>query len=547
MKRNIFCKGLLAFVLSVTLFGCGSSDGDVDNPFAGTDSDDTIVVNLAIEPPAINGIMNADNISGVILTMSMSGLVARNGDGEIEPAIAKKWDVSEDKKTYTFHLRDDAKWTNDEKVTANDFVFAWRTIMNPSTASAVAGEIYPFIKNGEAFYKGEVAAEEVGVKAIDDYTLEVQLQEANPAFVDTLYANKYLPMNQKAYESIGADAYGTDADKMVVNGAYKVKEWTHDDHITMEKNEAFYASDEVAVPFVKYVMISDSNAAMNAFKAGEIDVLDIIGDQISDLESQGSDVVKKYYDNGAFVLQFNMQRPATSNSKINRALVMAIDMESLCNEVFKDGSMPATGVISPTLPSATEGKSYGEMRGDFISYDVKEAKKLFAEGLKELGITAEEYALTYSANDSVIGRLQGEYFKDQWKKNLGIDVTIELTPFAARYEKLMAQDFDVSFNGWSGGETPKAYIDFMIAGNENNFGLYNNPAFDELIAKATKETDLIKREEYVVEAEKMLIEDGAMVPLYHTCIVYASSKKVEGMISDAYQKYNFTKGAKIRK
>lgn len=547
MKTKNLIKYLFAFVLVLSLVGCTSNNTGGDNPYSGTPDKDMVTVNLSAEPPTLNSTMISNTVSEVILRMTMSGLVTLDKESQIAPDIADKWEVSEDFKTYTFSLRKDAKWSNGKTVTANDFVYAWQMILTPSFASEVADALLPVIKNGEAYYKGEVTKEQLGVKATDDYTLVVELQDPKPDFLYLLTTSAFLPIHQESFEAIGTTAYGTEADKIITNGPYKVAQWQHDDNIIVEKNDDFYNAKNINVAKVKYVMINDSSAAMNAFKAGQLDAFDIIGDQITDLEAQGKDVVKKYHDNAVFVLQFNMTKKETSNAKINKALVMALDTTSLCDNVFKDGSTIATGIVAPSIISTNGEDTYASKRGDLISYNTSEAKNLLDEGLKELNTTAKDLKLTYLANDSTIGRLQGEFLKDQWLKALGIDVTIELIPFNARVERLKNGDFDLTFNGWSTSSSDTLeYVSLMINDSANNFGKYNNPKFDEYIAKATQETDLEKREEYIIEAEKIVMEDGAMLPLYHTCIVYAVSNKIEGMICDAYQKYSFINGATIK-
>ena len=545
MKFNK-CKLVVALLMFTLLVGCSGGANALDNPFNGTTEKDTVTVNLAVEPPVLNSTISIDNITDIIYNMSMVGLVSEDVNGEIVPEIAETWDVNEDNTEFVFHLRKDAKWSNGDLVTAHDFEFAWKTVMDSKTASPVAPVIYRTIKNGEKFFNGQADANELGVKAKDDYTLVVELEEASAAFINTVSNTSYLPINKKIYDQYGMDGYGSDASKIVTNGPYTIKEWAHDNYILMSKNDTYYNAKDIAIANVKYVMIGDSNAAMNAFKAGELDVFDIYGDQIADLQSQGKDVVKSYFDNTTYVLQFNMNKKETSNGKINRALSMAIDMESLCNDVFKDGSIPATGIVPPDIKGAKEDETYGKARGDILTFDQKEAKKLFDEGLKELNMKVEDFKISYSANDTPLGKIQGEYFKEQWKNILGLDVTIELMPFNSRIQKLTTGDFDFTFNGWGGTVSPSEYLSFMVKNNENNFGRYNNTNYDELIDKARAEKDEVKSQEYFIEAETLMINDGAMVPLYYTCVVYATSNKVEGMISNVSRKFDFTEGAKIR-
>lgn len=546
-------KKLIATLMVLCLIStcaCSSPQGGtavLSNPYKGTPEADMVTVDLQTEPPVLNSMLSTDSVAVTILRMSMTGLMRLDGQGQPIEGLAEKVDISEDKKTYTFHLRKDAKWSNGDPVTANDFLFAWNNILDPNTGAPNVYSLCDSILNAKEVYDGTKTPDALGAKASDDYTLTVELIDPFPYALELFAQTDFLPVNQKAYESIGADVYGTDADKIVTNGAYNIAEWTHDSHVLMEKNENYFAADSIKVPKVKYVMLGDENTRINAFKSGQLDMFDIFGQQISLLSAEGDGIVSSYYDNTVFCFQFNQKRQTMANAKICQALTMAIDTKSLCDDVFQDGSIPADGIVPPEISGAGE-ESYSKARGSLFSYDAKKAKQLFEEGLKELNTDAAALNLTYTANNSSIGKLQGEYFQQQWEQNLGLKVELELMDWAALLQAQQNGDFDFTFSGWNGGtDDPLNYLNTFAADNSSNVGAYNDPAYDELMLKAKKEADAVKRQELMVEAEKMLIDSGAALPLYYTKIVYASSAKVKGVVCTGYQKYDFTAGAEIVK
>lgn len=551
MQKNKISLVILLLFSMLTISACAgkgnNTSGTAGNPYKGTPESDMVTVDLQTEPMAINSMLNGDSVTGTILQMGMTGLMKLDGDGSPVHGVAEKYDVSDDKKTYTFHLRKDAKWSNGEPVTAKDFLFAWTKMLDPQTAASGAYLLCDNIVNAQDIYDGVKTSDTLGVKLVDDYTLTVELVDPIPYALELFSQTSYFPINQKAYEAIGADQYGTDADKIVTNGAYNIAEWVHDSYILMEKNNTYFNADSIYVPKVKYVMLADENARINAFKSGQLDMFDIFSQQISLLNKEGKDIVNAYYDNTVYALQFNKGRGVTSNAKICQALTMSIDTKSLCDDVFQDGSLPADGMTPPGI-SGVDDKTFGEARGRLIKYDKEQAEKLLEEGLKELQMDKDSLNLTYTANNSSIGKIQAEYFQQQWEQNLGIRVKLELMEWSPLLDVLSNGDFDFTITGWNGGTNdPSGYLSIFAADNEGNYGKYQSAEYDKLLLQAKKESDASKRQQYYIDAENMLVDDGVSLALYNTRIVYASSAKIKDVTCVSYLKYDFTSGAKIVK
>lgn len=561
MKMKKILALALASAMVLSFAACGSegtdaksgSDGGEQTEktttsnalYKGTPDADMVTVDLRAEPPELNSMKTTDVASGDILREVISGLYKLDENDIPQPDLAEDTQVSEDGCTYTMKLRQDAKWSNGEPVTAHDFVYAYQTICNPDTGSSYAFIVFDNLVNGAEVYEGTKDPSELGVKAIDDYTLEVQFKNPIPYAKHLFSFASYYPVNQKAYEEIGGDNYAKDADKIVTNGPYKIAEWVHDDHVTLEKNADYYNAADIKIEKVKYVMMKDTNTRMNAFKAGEVDGIDLDGDQVKQLEAEGVET-QSYVDNGNWYFQYNTTTPGLDNAKIRQALGMAIDLTSLCENVRKDGSVPATGLV-PTGINGADGKKYREAAGEMITYDAEQAKKLFEEGLKEAGMKAEELELSLVTDDTSGAQKEAAFYQEQWKQALGISVDITPMPFKSRLAAMQEGNFDIVFAGWSPDyNDPMTYLDMFTTENGNNYGKYSSEQYDKLIADAMKEVDPVKRQDLLIQAETLLVQtDAPVFPLYFSVKPYVVSGKLQGLTRTGFQEFDFTDGAEI--
>ena len=550
MKMRKLAALLLAATMTVSLAACGGSKDDSSNgavSYPGTKDENMVTVDLRAEPPELNSMLTTDVASGDILRMTMAGLTTLDENDQPQPDLAESWEVNEDKTVYTLKLRQDAKWTNGDPVTANDFVYAWQTVCSKETASPYGFILFDNVKNGMKVFNEELPAEELGVKALDDYTLEVTFENPIPYALHLFSFSTYYPVNQRAYEEIGAGAYAKDADKIVTNGAYVIDEWVHDDHITLAKNPDYYNKDKVGIEKVKYLMLKDANTRMNAFKAGEVDAIDLSGEQVEQLAAEGVET-KTYVDNGNWYFQYNTLKPGLDNAKVRRALGLAIDVESLTANVRRDGSVPAGGAV-PTGITGAEGKKFADARGTLTKYDPEEAKKLFDEGLAEAGVAAEDLKLTFIVDDTSAAQKEAAFYQEQWKTVLGIQVEITPMPFKARLAAMNDGNFDIVFAGWSPDyNDPMTYLEMFTTTNGNNYGKYSSEEYDTLVANARTEKDPVKRQELLVECEKILsLEDAPIYTLYYSTKPYVVSDKLQDVTRTGFQEWDFQDGATIAK
>ncbi|WP_044293223.1 peptide ABC transporter substrate-binding protein [Robinsoniella peoriensis] len=513
--------------------------------FPGTTDEDTVVLDITTEPVEMNSILVCDAVAMSILSHCMSGIARLDKNDEPVADLAEKWDISADNTKYVIYLKQNAKWSNGEPVTAKDFYFAWVTQMKPDTGAFMASFLYENIKNGEAFYNGQADESELGIKVRDDYTLEIEWSHPMTDGLFLLALPMYFPMNQKAYEEIGAAEYGKDADKMVTNGAYRLTEWTHDDHMMLEKWDDYYNASDIRIPKVKLAMIGDTNTRLNAFTTGEIDLCNIYSEQIAQVKDKDEKAIHTYIDGGTWYLGFNMENEYLANENIRKALAYSIDTQSLLDNVIADGSVAADGLVPEMIAGAGE-KSYASARGSLFAYDLENAKKYMELALEELKIAAADIKLTLDVVDTSYSQNQAAYIQQQWKTNLGIDVTINAQAWKALQEAKENGDFNISIEANGPTEnTAITFLEYFASDNVNNMGKYSNPEYDRLLADADEQGDAGKKQELMIQAEKLLLDDMAMGPLYFTCTTYAVSDKVEGLVRTPFQYFNVCDGASI--
>lgn len=518
--------------------------------YPGTSDADMITINLQQEPPELNSTLTSDTASGVVLRETMSGLMKLDKNDKPIPDLAESYTVSDDKMTYTFKLRKDAKWSNGDPVTAKDYIFAWTTAMKKETASTYSFILTDNIKGGTDYFDGKIKEDGLGIKAPDDYTLVVTLTNPIPYALHLFSFQEYLPLNQKAYEAAGADKYAKDMSAFVTDGAYKMTEWVHNDHITLEQNPDYWDKANVGIPKIKMVMLADANTAMNSLKAGQLDFMTVNGDQLAQFQAEGQPVVT-YSDGGNWYVQFNTKKAPFNNAKVRKAFGMAIDKDNFVKNVRKDGSIAATGIVPPATAGAN-GTKYDDARGDIsLKYDKDQAKTLLDEGLKEVGMTKDQLKLVFLSSNSTAAVKDATYMQEQWKTNLGVNVELQPLAFKARVDAMNRNDFDFVYAGWAPDyNDPMTFLDLFTTNNGSNYGKYSSKDYDSLIDQARKEPDPVKRQNLLIKAETLAVQtDAPIFPLYYSVIPYTTSQKFTGGTYSAFQNWpgDYTDGAKLVK
>jgi oligopeptide transport system substrate-binding protein len=489
---------------------------------------------LGSEPPSLDPAIMTDAQSFIVGQGLYEGLFRLNPEGVPEPALAESYTVSEDNKTYTFQLRKDAKWSNGDPVTAHDFEYSWKRVLNPDTGSEYAYMLY-YLENGEKYNTGEVSADEVGVKALDDYTLEVKLNSATPYFLDIITHSSYWPVNKNAVE--GKPDWATDISTIVTNGAFRLTEWEHGAKLVLTKNPDYHGKDKINFDKVTITVVEEDSTVFNLFQTDKIDWIgaqagsvptDQVQQMIQSGQAQVIPIASTYY------YLFNTTKKPFSNVKIRKAFAMAVDRQAIIDNVTKANQQPAFGLVPPSI-KGVDGKSFREMYPDgYFQENLEEAKKLLAEGLQEEGLSAfPEVTLLYNTNEG--HKAIAEAIVDMWRKNLGVEVKLANQEWGTFLETRDAQQFDIARAGWGAdyNHAMSFTFDLIHSASGNNDGRYSNAQVDQLLNEAVAASDDKVILEKIAQAEKIAIEeDMAVLPIYYYTTVTMLKPGFVNVVSD---------------
>lgn len=495
------------------------------------DAAKTISLNASMEPTGLNTLTSTYSIEFSLFMHMYENLVTLDDEDNTVPGAAESWDYDEDTLTYTFHLRKDGVWTNGDPVTAKDFEFAWSQALNPDVASDYAYFLY-FIKNAEKYFNGEVTWDEVGVKVVDDYTLEVTMEQPTPYALFLFSFGTLAPINQRFYEAVGADLYSTEAQYFCTNGPFALTEWSHNDKIVMQKNDAWHGAADVEVEEIDWKIITDANAALSSFLAGDLDMVGLgTGELIKQAEAAGA-TIQSYTDGTSFYIYFNNNDQYLSNVNLRRALFNAIDEQKEIDTVWQNDNEPMTSFTAPGV-SATDGTSFAGKVGELYapSRDQEKAKEYLATALSELGCTVDELSahLSIDCGDSATSIAEASFYQEQWRQVLGIEVTVNSMITKQGSQNRKTGNYVMSITGWGPDyNDPNTFLDLWVTDGGNNQTGFSNERYDELIDLAAKETDLEKRESYFIECEQIIADQLPIGPAYWRAPSYACSDKIKG-------------------
>lgn len=499
-----------------------------------------ITLNLGTEPPNLDHNRTTDSASFDVLANVMEGLVRLGPGGKIEKGSgqAAGWTISPDGKKYTFTLKDGLKWHDGKPVTAHDFVYSWFRALDPKTASEYAYQLY-YIKGGEAWNTLKTDAPDfaqkyadlkakVGLKALNDKTIEVELETPTPYFLSLMAFPTYLPTRQDLVETHG-DKFGADADKMAFNGPFVVKSWVHESELILEKNPNYWDAGKVKLEKVTFKMVKDSNTAINMFEANELDAVGVPGEFIAQYREKG---LKTMAEASTFYITLNLKNRIFANSNIRKALSLALDRKGFIDNVAKNGSVPAAGYVPPSITMVGVDKPFRELSGTFIppAADVARARELLAAGLKELGLDKLPTVKLLISDTSTAKRF-AQGFQEMWNKNLGIQVEIEPVAFKIRLQRTRQGDFEMVYAGWIGDyNDPMTFMDMWVTDGGFNDAKWSNKQYDGLIKQAKETADQQVRLKNMAEAEKLLMAELPIIPLYHSAANWVEKTWYKGAL-----------------
>lgn len=514
---------LLMFSSALALAACGSNtaadsaDSQASGSAANTAGEQVLNLVESAEIPSMDSSQATDTVAFTVLTNVNEGLYRQTPDGSLELGMAaEEPTVSEDGLTYTFKIREDANWSNGEPVTAHDFVYAWRKLVDPANAAPYAYMMDSVIANASAIIVGEMAPDELGVTAIDDKTLEVRLENAVPYFKDLTTLAMYYPQNQAFVEEQG-DKYAMSSDALLYNGPFKLEGWEAAGlSWNYAKNEDYWDAKTVALDEINVDVVKETSTAMNLYDTGAIDRMILTGEYVS--QRTGDPEMHTMPTSSVFYLKFNQleENSPLRNTNIRRAIAMAFDKQAYVDVVLQNGSLPANGLVPEGLaknPSSDE--DFREQNGDLLTYDVKKAQEYWQKGLEELGV--DSLNLELLSDDTENAKRSSEFIQSQLQTNLaGLSVTLRNVPFKVRLAEDTAGNYDLQLAGWGADYAdPINFLELFHTANGNNNTGYTNAEYDALIEGARAETeDLAARWDSLLEAEKVLMEDAGIAPVY---------------------------------
>ncbi len=527
MNKKFLVLVSLLLVTTIIFTGCSKS-ADTPKDTGGKSEPKILKTNNSSEPGTLDPALAQGTHESWILDHIFEGLFKKSPDGKIVPGMVKEYKLADDQVTYTFTLRDDIKWSNGDPVTAKDFEYSWKRALNPELAAEYAYQFY-YIKGAEAYNTGKGSIDDVGVKAIDDKTLEVVLASPTAYFLELTSFYTYYPVNQKVVEA-NSD-WAKDPKTYVSNGPFKLTEWVHNAEIVVMKNENYYDAQNVKLDGIDFAILTDENTAWQKYEGGEFDFLTPLPQAVvAQLKAQnnpelviGGDVATYYYN-------FNNKIKPFDNVKIRKALAMAIDRQTIVDKIAQGGQIPAEGVV-PFGMLDENNKDYRDAVGKLVDFNVEEAKNLFQEGLAETGYKAEDFsqfAILYNTSEG--HKKIAQAIQEMWRQNLGIEVQLENVDFQVKLDREKAGDFQISRAGWIGDYVdPMTFVDLWVTNSSFNDAKFSNKKYDELVATAKSTTDQKVRMEAMREAEKILMDNMPVLPIYFYTQPYAQKSYVTGV------------------
>ncbi len=517
-------------VLSLFLAACGgfSKKDDANDDKAGGKKSDVpqeLRVNIKTEPFSLHPGLANDSVSGNVLRQTFEGLTTIK-DGKPELAAAESYEVSDDLTTYTFKLRD-AKWTNGDPVTAQDFEYAWKWALDPKNESQYAYQLY-YIKNGQAYNEGKAKAEDVGVKALDEKTLQVTLEAPTPYFLELTAFYTYYPVNSKVAQQ-KPDWYKNAGPDYTSNGPFKMVTWEHNSKIVLEKNESYWDAKNVKLEKIDMAMVNDTNTELSMFNNGELDWAgmptgQLPTDSLPQLKKEGKLHVQPIA--GTYWYKFNTEKPPFNNVNIRKAFTYAIDRKAIVENVTKGEQIPAMAAVPPTMFPENE-------KGYFKDNDVEKAKEYLQKGLQELGLKDVKdlppITLSYNTDDAHAKIAQA--IQDMWKKNLGINVKLENAEWNVYIDKLHSGDYQIGRMGWLGDfNDPINFLElYRDKEGGNNDTNWENPKFKQLLIDSQKEADPEKRKQMLKDAEQILMDELPIAPIYFYTNTWVQKDNLKGV------------------
>jgi oligopeptide transport system substrate-binding protein len=491
----------------------------------------TVTLLLRTEPPQLDSTRATDSVSISVLGHVMEGLLRFDENNQLAPGVAERWEIRED--GATFWLRPDARWSDGVPVTAHDFVFAWRTAISPATASEYAFILYP-VKNGESINSGNLPVEALGVRAVNNQTLEVEFEQPLAYFEELVAFSTYHPIREDFYHS-REGRYGADVDDLLYNGPFEMTLWVHGAHVRLEKNPDYWGRERIRLNVIDMpYFTTDATSALNLFKDGKVAVVDYLGaEQLNEVLQQRWQL-KRFGDGSVWFLAFNFSPDRiTSNWHLRKALQLVTDPSELVNRVIKlPGNLPGESLF-PVWLQGVNTFFRQEHPVPKIELNLEAAREHLEIAMEELGLDNPP-SIALLVDDSPGAAKQAEYFQNLYGSQLGLDIRIDRQIFKQRLAKMQNQDFDLAVYGWGPDfADPLTFGELFASWNPNNNGRFNNTEYDESVRLAQSSLNPQTRMEAFARQQEILIEEVALIPNYERGRVYITDRRLQGVVRRA--------------
>ena len=535
-------KKLVVFLLALSMVlgcaACSSSDGGGSGASNGSNSGAKII-NVMLETPveSLDPQLATDGTSFEIICDYTDGLMQMDSEGAPVNALCESYEVSADGLKYTFKIRKDANWSNGTPVTASDFVFGWQRAVDPKVASEYSFILSDIgqIVNAQDIIDGKKDKSELGVKAVDEKTLEVNLNVPVSYFLSLLYFPTFYPVNEEFYNKCG-DTFGTSPETTLANGAFILTDYVPAaTSFSLKKNDKYYDKDRVKLDGLNYQVIQDSQQALMSYQTGAVDIVLLNGEQVDQVKND-----PEFRAIGAGYLWYVSPNIAgckeLANLNIRYALTFAIDRSAITESVLKDGSFPSYTAVPAEFATGPDGTDFSkdqEKYKEYVGFDKAKAKEYWEKGKSELGISSLELEMKVDADDAP--QKVAQVLKEQWETALpGLTVTIVIEPKKQRVNDMVTGNFQLGLTRWGPDYAdPMTYLSMWVTGNDStNYGRWSNAEFDSIIEECTTGalcTDPKGRWAKMYDAEKIAMQEAVIFPLYTQCNAEMISSKIKGL------------------
>ena len=503
-----FWMRVLSVIILVGLTGCGGSESNVS---AGNKTG-TLYWGNGTEPQSLDPQIATGVPEHHIISAVMEGLVLKDRKTlEPRPGVAKSWDISDDGRVYTFYLRDNARWSNGDPHTAHDYAWSWWRALQPALGNLYAYMLFP-IENAQKYYEGDISDfDQVGVKALDDRTLQVTLKYPTPYFLQLLDHYSLFPVHQATIEKFGdADQRGTRwtyEGNLVGNGPFQLVDWKINRRIVVQRNPHYWDKENVSLNEIIFIPIENIVTEERMFRAGQLHVTSSLpADKISVYREAKDPELRIAPYLGTYYYRLNVRKPQLKDPRVRRALAMTVDRQKLVDNITKGGQLPAYAMTPPG--------TMGYFPKSDLKFDPQGAKKLLADAGYPNGDGFPPTEILYNTNEG--HRKVAVALQDMWKKHLNIDIRLLNQEWKVYLDSESAGQYEISRAGWIGDYVdPNNFLDLFLCGGGNNRTGWCNEEYDRLILDvAPSMSSHSERLEVFQQAEKILLDDMPIIPIY---------------------------------